>query len=48
MSLLLQNLGIFIAIKLAYQSFLGKVGKHESWHQEMETEDKNFKFVYYY
>ncbi len=46
MSLLPRYLGRFIAIKLAYQSFffLGKVAKQESWHQEMETEDQNFKF----
>lgn len=44
MSLLPRNLGIFIAIKLEYQHFLGKVAKQESWHQEIETEDKNFKF----
>lgn len=32
--------------KVCISTFLGKVAKQESWHQEIEIENRNFKFVW--
>lgn len=50
MSPLLQNLSIFICQKACIPKFLANAlqeATQDSWHREVETEDKNFMFVFF-